>query len=54
MKSIELDRIIQRALVNEAALTTSPYQLPDLLQELIVGVANNGLLQNFQYVIIVS
>ena len=26
---IELDRIVQRAVVNETALTTSLYQLPD-------------------------
>ena len=35
---IELDRIVQRAVVNETALTISPYQLPDQSQELF-GVA---------------
>ena len=31
---IELDRIVQRAVVNKTALTTSPYQLPNQSQEL--------------------
>ena len=35
---IELDRIVRRAITNERALTTSPYQLPDQSQELL-GVA---------------
>ena len=35
---IELDQIIQRAVKKETVLTTSPYQLPDQLQDFF-GVA---------------